>query len=361
MLSRDMENYTMRIFKNKRKGLIALALLLAIGLIPAGRAIANFSPVRPTFTWANPANYITFNSITDNPFVGDERTFLDARDATSTVYKDSNPVSDNQEFIVTAYFHNNARSELNLVATNTRARFALPTGPIQNQQIIGFISADNASPGTVSDTTDFTSSQPFTLEYVPGSARLRTNALNDVTLSDSIVTTGAPIGFNAVNGNVPGCAEFSGWVFIRVKVKMQPTVTPAYACTLLDVKTKPNRGVDASVTYTTSGGATFKNVTFNWGDSNSTLTTNTTASHTYGADGNYTINATLRFDVGGTEQTAVCSKAITITTPPVTPPVTPPAALPVTGPASTIAIFAGVSTFAGILHYLWKVRTSRNF
>src|SRR3989338_9140654 len=348
----------MRIFRSKQNKLIAFGLTIAVALVSAGTVLAGWGPIRPTFTWANPATYITFNSITDNPFFGDERAFLMTRDASAgtNTYTDIIDIENNKEYIVQIYFHNNARSDLNLVAQNTRVRVDLPTNTNTGLEAIGFISADNANPGTVHDTVGFTNDKPVKLQYVPGSAYIRTNLLNDVALSDSIVTSsGALIGYSALNGQVPCCAVFSLWVIIKVKAIEQPTVVPAYACTLLDVKTSAGRKVDATITYSTSGGATFKNVTFTWGDGNTTLTTNTTASHTYGADGNYTINATLKFDVGGTEQTAVCSKSVTFTTPPVTPPVTPPAGkLPDTGPGSTAAaLFVGVSSFAGIFHSLW--------
>lgn len=378
----------MRIFKLKPKNLTTWLMLVAIALIPAAKVLAGPSPSRPTFTWAVPASYITFNSITDNPYVGDERTFLDAKDLATGVYHDSNAVTDNEELMLAVYFHNNAAANLNLVAHNTKVRFALPSGAGTSQQVIGFISADNANPGTVSDTTDFTSSQPFTLEYETGSARLRTNALNDVALNDSIVTgSGAQIGYNAINGDIPGCSEYSGWVTIKVRVHVQaPAPVPAYSCDLLNVTALPNRRVDTSVVYTAINGATLNSVSIDWGDLSapSVSSSSTTASHTYPRDGMYGILATLNFNVSGAIQTDYCWALVTITTPgaptpPATPPPTPPPAahvtppvtkvvatpgkgastLPNTGPGSIAGLFAGVSAFAGTAHY-FVTRKFRN-
>lgn len=350
----------MRIFNNKRHSLIALAVVAGAIMVPAIGAIAGYGPNRPTFTMANPAPYNTFNSITDNPVVGDERPFLTVRDATAATntYADTIAVSDNQELVLRVYFHNNAGSNLNLVAHNTRVKLALPPAAGTSQESIAYISADNANPTVVTDTANFTGTQPFTLEYEAGSARLRTNALNDVALSDSIVTSsGAPIGYSAVNGDVPGCLEFSGWVTVKVRVHVQPTVVPP-SCNLLNLTANPGRKVDANVTYTATGGATLKTVTFDWGDGSTPLvTTNTSASYTFAKDGTYTVKSTLLFNVGGTDQSTFCTRQVTFTTPPVTPPtVNPPVvsvgkSLPNTGPGSVAAIFAGVSAIAGAGHY----------
>ena len=41
-----------------------------------------WGPDRTTFTMANPATHVTFNSITDNPKHGDERNFVQIRNYT---------------------------------------------------------------------------------------------------------------------------------------------------------------------------------------------------------------------------------------------------------------------------------------
>ena len=52
--------------------LVSLIAIVGVGAV----AYASFGPSRPTYTWAHPADHITFNSITDNPEAGDERAFL---------------------------------------------------------------------------------------------------------------------------------------------------------------------------------------------------------------------------------------------------------------------------------------------
>lgn len=359
----------MRIFgSTKGKVFIGLATMLTMAVAAAGTALAGWGPQRPTFTWNSPASYITFNSITNNPQYGDERPFYDVRDLNSAAVTDKITVQDNQELILRVYFHNNAAENLNLVARNTRVEMALPSETATNLFSTAYISSNNANPSIVGDTVDFTGERPFKIEYVPGSAQIWTGVLRGNQLSDDIIKEGgALVGYNAIDGNVPGCAQFSGYVTAKVRVKMQPApVTPVFSCDALNVTTSAGRKVDANVAYTATGGATFKSTTFDWGDGKKDTVNAASASHTYGADGTYTIATTLTFNVGGTDKTAVCSKQVTFTTvqpPVVQPPVVTPGKgvevvtqLPNTGPGAIAGLFAGVSALAGGAHYLWTRR-----
>ncbi|MBI4034579.1 PKD domain-containing protein [Candidatus Saccharibacteria bacterium] len=344
----------MRLFASKRNKLLALALVVGLALVPAVRVAAGWGPDRPTFTWAAPANYITFNSITNNPVVGDERPFLAGKVATNPGnVVDNINVNDNDVVSLRVFYHNNAREDLNLVATNTRVKIFLPTIPATRTWATSFIVADNATPRAVSDTVDFSGARPFTLEYMPGTAQLWNNIFRGAALSDDIVTnTGALIGFDSINGRVPGCERFSGYVTIKVKVNMPGALTPAYACDLLNVDARDNRRVDANVDFTATGGAIFKNVNFAWGDGQSTLTSKTSAKHQYAKDGNYNIHATLTFDVGGTDKTATCSASVSFKqNKPVVKEVTKVTTLPNTGAGGIVGLFAGASGLAGLGHY----------
>lgn len=362
----------MRIFRSLRSRVIAgLAVISAAVLIPViAHAVVSFGPSRPTFTWNVPATYVTFNSITDNPSYGDERYLLEARDASASTstYAKTMAVSDNQDVVLEVYFHNNAASNLNLTATNTKVKVALPTIASATLSPTATVSADNANPTAVFANVDLTNASPFTVEYVPGSAQLWTNYVNGASVSDSVVTSGALVGTNGTDGNVPGCGQFSGYVTLHVKVRVvKPAVTPSYSCDLLSVTALPNRKIDASVTYTAKDGASLQSVKYDFGDGSTPLVTNSTSvSYIYAKDGTYTVVSTLTFNLGSTTATSSCSKQVTIATPPtppvVTPPttpvVTPPATpqvgkgvLPNTGPGSIAAIFAGVSAFAGASHY----------
>lgn len=351
----------MRIFSSRKRMVKVLVSGIALALIPASMALANWGPSRPTFTWAHPATYVTFDSITDNPTVGDERPFFSGKvtSAPGNVV-DNIHVNDNDEVTLRVFYHNDAATNLNLVATNTRVKVYLPTVAATSTFATSTISADNANPKVVSDTVDFNGDRPFTLQYEPGSAQITSNgSVNGDTLSDSIVTnTGALIGYNALDGNIPGCSQYSGFVTIKVRVHMQPPAPqPVYSCNLLSVTHESDRTYSYSVDATAQNGATITGYTFDFGDSSSVNTTGNTTSHTYAKDGTYTSTATVKFNVGDSQKTASCSHEITVSTPPVTPPSTPPTtptptSLPQTGPGDVLGIFTGVSSLGAVGHYV---------
>lgn len=223
----------MSIFSKRLAGFAGLGIVTSIAVAAVAYAAVSFGPSRPSFTWADPATYITFNSITDNPVWGDERYLVKARDvnASTNTYSTHQSVTAGQELLVAVYFHNNAAANLNLVAHNTKVKVNLPSGTAASQELKAFISADNATPQTVFSTMDFTSASPFHLQYIPGSAQLKTNSVT-ARLSDHVVHEGVLVGTNGPNGDVPGCGQFSGYVTFRVKVhkvthhKPTPSPTP---------------------------------------------------------------------------------------------------------------------------------------
>ncbi len=362
----------MRIFTKRRAGLIGLALATSLAFTAVAHAVT-WGPARPTFTWANPASYITFNSITDNPSVGDERTFLTVKDASSSgPVQGSVNVHDNEELIFRVYFHNNAASNLNLVAHNTRVKILLPHTASTSTYAAGYISADNANPVVVAATADLTGSSPFTVEYEAGTAQLWNGVFRGAQLNDSIVTTtGAQVGYNAIDGNVPGCSEFSGFVTIKVRVHMPTTPQAQFSCTGLDVnqvdRTRFDFTAHGSATNATiqSYGFTAKDSNSNTVDSQTVNTSATSAVYHFNQPnaGTYTVSAIVNTDHGSTSPSATCTKQVTVVAPPTTPPpATPPPVTPTsvgkeipnTGAGSTIALFSGVSALAGIGHFVFR-------
>ncbi|HVS79062.1 MAG TPA: PKD domain-containing protein [Candidatus Saccharimonadales bacterium] len=349
----------MRKVTMKRIGVAGAVLATGIAGAAAVLAATNWGPSRPTFTWASPATYVTFNSITDNPSYGDERQLLEARDLNSptTDYAKTTTVTDGEDVVLEVYFHNDAASNLALVANNTKVKFDLPTTSATTLSPTAYISADNANPGQVWASADLTSSQPFTISYEPGSAKLYTNYVNGIQISDAVANGGTLIGSNGPDGKVPGCAQNSGYVTIRVKVHMTPQQQPVYSCDALHVTSEGNRAYNYSVDATAKNGATITGYSFDFGDGNVVDSANNTASHTYVKDGTYTATATVKFNVGDSQKTVNCSQTITVSTPPVTPPTTPtptPKAksLPNTGPGDVLGIFTGASSLGAVSHYV---------
>ena len=213
----------------KRYGVLAAAL--SVLAVPA--VLMAWGPTRTTFTVAHPADYVTFNSITDNPVDGDERNFVravDASNVTSAGFKDDIAVADGKEYLVRMVVHNNAADNLNLKAINTRVKTAIPATAGKEVQISGFVSADNAKPTEVWDDVTFTGDKEFKLSYVAGSARIYNNGYaaggSGQPLPDDIASsTGTKIGYEkAGDGIIPGCFKYLSYVEFKVKPTFE---TPA--------------------------------------------------------------------------------------------------------------------------------------
>lgn len=211
-------------FLKKHSKKLAVISVVSVAALGVGVA-SSWGPDRRTFTVENPADYITFNSITNNPNIGDEREFVSIKDAANTSdggWRDSVTVEPGKEYLVRIYAHNNAASSLNLNALNTRVKANVPTNTAKTMQISGFVSADNAQPREVWDDIRLSSDRDFNLAYVSGSARIYNNGYaaggNGQPLPDSIVTSaGAAIGYNGADGRVPGCFEYANYIYFKVK------------------------------------------------------------------------------------------------------------------------------------------------
>lgn len=214
-----------------------LAKWLALAVVPVVLLLAVIANVvagawgpenRATFTQAVPATYVTFNSITDNADQGDERDFVHAKIATDTNkngWQDTVQVQPGTEYLVRIYVHNNAADNLNLVAKNTRAFAALPTTYATQATVTGEVRADNANPARVWDEVTFTGASKFRLVYINGSATYTNNVFTQGTkISDDIVKSGgALLGYDQLNGDIPGCFKYSGWVMFKVVAQSEPS------------------------------------------------------------------------------------------------------------------------------------------
>ncbi len=203
--------------------------LIAVGVIGIGLATFAYGPGRTTFTAANPADYVTFNSITDAPGFGDERNFTWARpvDAPASSWQtDELNVEEGQEYYIRVRVHNNAAANLNLVAENTRVSASVPTTLSNSANVQATVSADNANPQQVWDGVVLKNSERFSIGYVPGSAKYY-NALNSEAgfpITDSVFTSaGAQVGYETMNGKLKGCNEYAGALMFKVKIFTEKT------------------------------------------------------------------------------------------------------------------------------------------
>ncbi|MBQ1625555.1 MAG: hypothetical protein II096_05965, partial [Erysipelotrichaceae bacterium] len=209
---------------------LGIAAVAAIAGAGAYMAFA-WGPNRDTYTMAKPADHVVFNSITDNnKEVGDERYFVSASEytgsASSNYWSDKTQVENGKEYVVRMYVHNDAAANLNLTAENVRAYVVLPTDTATSITVSGKIYSSNANPTTVWDETTFTSKngEKFNLAYVDGSAKyyntkdgkLRTFNLNANNL---LTSKGELLGYDQMDGKIPGCIQYSGYVTFHVKAQ----------------------------------------------------------------------------------------------------------------------------------------------
>ena len=209
---------------------LGIAAVAAIAGAGAYMAFA-WGPSRTTYTMDKPADHVVFNSITDNnKEVGDERYFVSASeytgDASKNYWSDKTQVENGKEYVVRMYVHNNAASNLNLTAENVRAYVVLPTDTATSITVSGKVYSSNANPTTVWDETTFTSKngEKFNLAYVDGTAKyyntkdgkLRTFNLN---ASNLLTNKGELLGYDKMDGKIPGCSQYSGYLTFHVKAQ----------------------------------------------------------------------------------------------------------------------------------------------
>lgn len=240
----------------KNHSVISGSILAAV-IAPV--AVMAWGPARPSFTIEKPADYITFNSITNNPVIGgDEKDFVGIREVGSNAKWTNNmKVQNGKEYYVRMYVHNNAASNLNLVAENVVAKLNVPTTTAKNVTVQGQISASNAKPNTVWDEATFSSDNDFNLAYVAGSALFENNGMGTTKLPDSIVNnTGAKLGYDKLDGKIPGCFQYAGYVTVKVKAQVSQPQDKTNIDLAKTVRNKTNGEKSWTETVSAKGGDT---------------------------------------------------------------------------------------------------------
>lgn len=218
--------------KTKKK-IITLFLSLLLSFVFMLEAFA-WGPERPTYTNDEPADHAVFNSITDNPVLGDERDFvrivekkLDA-EAEKEPYTSEIILEADKQYEVIIYFHNNASVSLNDeahnyvgVARDVRLSSGFPNqlSKDERQAVTGRITSTSTEPEAVWDEAYVTAKEAITLHYVTGSAKIHNDwDANDQVLSTNLFSSkGTFLGLNELDGLILGCNEFSGYVTYTIQ------------------------------------------------------------------------------------------------------------------------------------------------
>lgn len=169
---------------------------------------------------------IIFNTIS-NSTIGDEKNFVGAREHKEqtpgkTRYWNGNliDVDIGKEYVIRIYGHNNSPRGYDSVAEDVEIQFQIPSDSGKSIAVHGLISSSNASPSVYWDGVVFTCDTPFHLEYVQGSALLENNGVGagGVLLPDDVVNNWVTVGYDKIDGRIPGCYQYSFYATIRVKI-----------------------------------------------------------------------------------------------------------------------------------------------
>lgn len=213
----------------KYKRVIGLVLgLTAIASLVAVNPVMAWGPERPTYTMASPADHATFNSITDNAAIGDERDFVRIVEVDSgNAFTSRLELEPDKEYAVYIYYHNDASETFNDaahsyvgVARDVRVISYFPDSIMagEQKQIDGAVTSSNADPQTVWDEAYVTASEDLSIKYVEGTARIYNQwSTNETLLSGSLFTeNGVFVGLTELNGVILGCDKYAGQVIYRL-------------------------------------------------------------------------------------------------------------------------------------------------
>lgn len=266
------------LIKNKVQNLGVAVIATLVGAAFFGSTAFAYGPERQTFTAENPADHVTFNSITNNPTVGDERNFVRVRQVGSAQFVDSVDIVPGQEYEVYVYYHNNAKSSLNSkennyrgIALDAKLRTILPSKIAKGgtERVIAEITASNARPQKVWDESTLRSpSREVALRYIQGSAKITTKgSINGQAIyGESLLGSGVKLGFDGLNGILPGCDHYSGYITYRFKAdypdfETTKTVSKAGVNSFAKSQTVGiNDEVEFKVTYKNTGTTLQSNV-----------------------------------------------------------------------------------------------------
>ncbi len=225
--------------KKQRKKKIYISALVAALMgslvvnVVKNTTVKAWGPERTTYTMESPAEKAVFNSITNNAAVGDERDFVRVAevrtDGVNNDYTNEVHVVGGKTYEVWIYFHNDASNTYNYSTYNFRgiaydthvtAKFPDKLTAGEKGEVNAIIYSRTSDPTEVWDEAYLIADEDVTLSYVTDTARI----YNDHKASGSILPSselfgaeGTLIGENELNGIIPGCDEWSGFVVYRVQ------------------------------------------------------------------------------------------------------------------------------------------------
>ncbi len=245
-----------------------------IVMISSYSSVIAYGPERDLYTIEKPADHVTFNSIKNNDIYGDERAFVTIKpvsDGKKDTWKKKISVNKDGDYYIRIYVHNNAAKNLKLIANNTRLYANIPGSATKKAVVAGQVESSNAKPKSVWDEAVFVSDKLFNLNYIKGSAVYYNNYYTKgIKISDSVITSkGALIGYNKLDGKIPGCFQYSGHLLLKVHVDVAES--PSFVITKKvrkkgqktwqkSVRANPGDILEYAITYENNGDVTMNDV-----------------------------------------------------------------------------------------------------
>ena len=204
---------------------------------------------RPSFTASQVrygilGNQIVFNSIDGEHRPGDCKAVYpgDEREFVEVLLPDTDPedsaswegeriiIEDAKHYMIRLHIDNNNYRGYDAVAKDTKVALSIPTYSDIQIPVRGYIESSNATPPKYWDGIVFTSTgdRPFHLKFKPDTAMIHNNSTktNGAQLSNDIVLKategGALIGYDALNGEIPGGFPFQSKVTAWIVATYDP-------------------------------------------------------------------------------------------------------------------------------------------
>jgi len=236
-----------------------------------------YGPERATFTRQNAAPYVTLNAITDSDPYGYEPRFVQVRDVSDNApfSADSVKITSGHTYEVFLYYHNNAKSSLNLTAENTYARVNIPAEIRKGEKahVIGYVGASNANPKEVWDEVEIIGEDNVTIRTIGDSGKIvgsKDNPVNGMAIDIGRLLSkeGHPLGYYALDGKLPGCSQYSGHLLmrftaVRADFDLKNRVSEAGKNNWQkSINVKHGDTVDIALSYRNTGSVIQQNVSF---------------------------------------------------------------------------------------------------
>jgi uncharacterized repeat protein (TIGR01451 family) len=237
---------------------------------------AGWGPERETHTMNNPASKPIFNSIIDNPLLGDERSFVLVAEAGEYgVFSDEIQIVPGKEYEVLIRYSNNAAPDLNRTGVGIAQQVRLSTQfssvvtPGRRGLVSAIISASNTEPREVWDGAYFTALQDTPLHYKDNSAKIYNDwKSNGKTLAESLFgSLGTYLGANDLDGRLPAGEKFSGHVkYTLVAERPEHRVNKMMSSDGKNfsqhIIAEPGQEIFYKAVFKNAGNADIRNVTF---------------------------------------------------------------------------------------------------